>query len=48
MDFAISERQQELINNAREVYERKLKPFCDNNDVHSGACHHVRSVVHRP
>ena len=35
MDFAISERQQQLIDSAKEVYERKLKPFIANNDVHS-------------
>lgn len=28
MDFRISDRQQDLINSAREVYERKLKPLC--------------------
>ena len=35
MDFAINARQQELIDSAKEVYERKLKPFCDNHDVHT-------------
>jgi alkylation response protein AidB-like acyl-CoA dehydrogenase len=35
MDFAINERQQQLIESAKEVYARKLKPFIDNNDVHS-------------
>jgi alkylation response protein AidB-like acyl-CoA dehydrogenase len=35
MDFAISERQQQLIDSAKEVYQRKLKPFIDNNDIHS-------------
>ena len=27
--------KQELIDSAKEVYQRKLKPFIDNNDVHS-------------
>ena len=35
MDFAINARQQELIDSAKEVYEGKLKPFCDNHDVHT-------------
>ncbi len=31
MDFGINERQRELISSAREIYERKLKPLCEDH-----------------